>query len=220
MRIATAKEVLKEEGRFVLSMQMKDHFVSETATSSVEEKKQNAQGNSKFVIVLVLTLSLILALSTVLLVPLFVDGAEVTTASSGATLAPAQPRSSQSFEAMSDAVAVLGFTPSVPNTTPDGYQLKEIRVLDGDILELEYVSDQDVLLFRTALGAEDLSLTDTSVYAFTLSDEDGSVVRSYLGESQEELYLAIWAQEEASYALLSEKGLNESDMASIAGNIA
>ncbi len=201
-------------------MPIKAPITPETTTHAAEVKVQEAPKHSKKVIVLLLLLSLVLALSTVMLVPLFVDGAETIGSSSTATTASlAPPAPIQDFETLADASSVLGFTPHVPNAIPNGYQLHAIRALDGGILELEYISSQDVLLFRTAPGAEDLSLTDTHEYSFTLSDEDDAAVRTFMGDSTEKLFVAVWAQEDASYAVLSESGLNEQDMLNLTHSI-
>ncbi len=162
---------------------------------------------------------MVLAVGTVLVGPVLVSGAETTPASSGATVS-AVPAQVSNYETVSEAASVLGFTPKLPSDLPEEYRLAAIRTLDGGILEIEYQSNENVLFYRTALGANDLSLLGNTQLTFTLTEEDGAVVRSYAGESEDSLYVAVWAQDDASYAIVSEQALAQEEMQNISQSIA
>ncbi len=200
-------------------MQTEQNMSREVAAPTQDVKAKAVRKSSKKAVFIIFTISLILALSTVLLGPVFVDGAEVSTTSQNTTAA--EPSVSiQTFETTQEAAAVLGFAPRLPSAIPDGYQLAEIRALDGSVLELVYEARQNTISFRTALGTGDLSSSEEDEYAFALTDEDGAVIRSYAGSSQERMHTAVWVQDDASYAILAENGLTADEMRSIARSVA
>ncbi len=167
---------------------------------------------------LIFLLCLLVAVAAVLFVPMFVSGASVG-ASSVSAAATVQLQQEESFQDLASAAQALGFTPLVPQQLPEGYALSGIRALSGGVLEMEYAQGKNVLLFRTAPGADDLS-DDTSTYAFTATEKNGETARSYAGQSEQKLNLAVWAQGEASYSIQAAMGLPAADMRAMAESVA
>lgn len=149
--------------------------------------------------------------------PMFVGGASSQSSSvSAATVS--QPQAEQSFASLSDAAAALGFTPLVPAEVPAGFTLTAIRTLDGGMLELEYTSGRSSILFRTAPGSDDLS-GDNTEYAYTATIDEEGAARSYSGASEQKLNLAVWAQGDASYAVIAPQGLSTDEMHTITQSV-
>ncbi len=163
-------------------------------------------------------LCLLVAVSTVLFVPMFFGGA-ATASSTVAAASIAQPQAEQNFARLSDAAAALGFTPLSPRSLPQGYELTAISGLSGGILELQYTSGRESITFRTAPGTDDLSGT-TAEAPYTATEGATGIAYSFSGKSEQKLTEAVWTQGDASYAILSSTPLSADAMHSMAASLA
>lgn len=184
-------------------------------TAQVQAKAVNKRARKTGPLLLVFCLFVALALA--LFVPLFTGDAAA--AASSAPESQSQPQATQAYSSTEDAAAALGFAPALPGALPEGYRLVAIRSLEGGILEMEYASGHDSVLYRTAPGKDDLS-GDNSEYAFTRSEENGGVTRSYSGAAEDTWQLAVWADRSSAYAILAPSGLPAGDMRAMAESIA
>lgn len=166
---------------------------------------------------LLLFACLALAILTVLLVPLLVGGAAPADSSSHA--ATAVSYASQNVASPKAAEQALGFAPRLPATLPEGYSATAYRTLENGVFEVEYSTDKGVILFRTAPGKEDLS-GDLTEYAYTLTETVDGVARSYAGVAEQKLSLAVWADDTASYAIISPEGADAQNIKTMAESVA
>lgn len=185
-------------------------------SASQVEAKPREQASRKAAPFLFL-LCLVVAVAAVLFVPMFAGGA-VSASSSIVQATPVLLQQEDAFEDLDAAAKALGFAPKVPQQLPAGYTLTAIRALSGGVLEMEYASGKEAVLFRTAPGADDLS-DDATEYTFTATEEAGTVARSYAGQSQQKLSLAVWAADEASFSIQAASGIPAAEMRAMAESV-
>lgn len=174
---------------------------------------------------LILLACLVLAVASVLVVPMLVGG--TTPAQSQQSRAQARgvaPEAAAApvavaYDDAAAAVAALDINPALPTALPDGYALGAVAVLDGTVLELQLDGPGAVVL-RCAAGNEDLSGMDLDALAFSTYEETGVVTRRYAGASEDALYAAVWVSGDYTYALVSAEGLNAETMRLLAEPIA
>ena len=164
-----------------------------------------------------LGVGLALALVVVLLVPLLAGGSTPVAVRAAAPSAFAHVASYNSVE---DAQMAAGFEAVLPSVlTEDVARLTAVSVLEGDVLEFRYVlSGGEVILFRTALGNEDVSGV-TRDYTVTSTEEADGVIRTYAGTTEKLMNVCTWAAKDRTYAILAESGVDASVMRQIAESV-
>lgn len=175
--------------------------VVKTQHQKVRTRRNHHRKVSSFILVA----CIVLAVMTVLVVPLLVGGAAAPS-SVPAEAAPAQAEV-RAVSTMGEAGQALGFEAAAPAALPDGFELSAIRVVDGSVLELEYAGGKTPVVYRTASGSDDLTWTDAE-YAFTVTEEVDGVTRSYAGVAEQKLSVALWAEGGYSYALVASEGMD------------
>lgn len=169
-----------------------------------------------------LGLCLLLAIGCVLFVPLLVGGAlpassKIRSAEPGEAVQQ-EPVQLASYSSLEAACEELGYTPEVPDAVPEGYSLTAIRVVEGDILEMEYTAGRSRFLYRTAKGNDDLT-GDLTEYSYTVTEERDGVARSYAGVAEKKLNHAVWANGESSFAVVASDGIDNASMRLVAESI-
>lgn len=169
----------------------------------VELRKQRAKMVAPFLVVV----GLVIALLAVLFVPLLVSGTEpATQRDSRAVELPALGAEVANYDSVQEAVDHLDFSPHTPQTMPEGYTCTAARVLDNEVLEIEYKNGGDVVVYRTARGNEDLS-EDTNEYAFSAIENVDGTNRSYSGSDENKLHVAVWLNGNNSCVVTADKGV-------------
>ena len=165
----------------------------------------------------ILLCCLVLAVSVVLAAPLLMGGTMVVAAtpqeSSVQYYTARQP-----FPSPEAAAAALGFTPQVPAVLPEGYSADSAAVLDGIVFEQVYKNGKDEIVFRTAVGNDDLTFTDT-VYQYSVTQETGGVSRTYEGGSDKKLNICVWGNKGYSYAFVVPDGIAADSMYQMAESV-
>ena len=120
------------------------------------------------------------------------------------------------YKTVDEAVSALTFSPMLPTAVPSDYKLDYISALGSDFLQIVYKNGDKELMYRTAVGSEDIS-GDYNVYKnvkkvniagaeVTVREADGK-------------YSIIWNKGENAFALYSGGGLTEKDMTDIINNL-
>lgn len=120
------------------------------------------------------------------------------------------------YKTVDEAVSALTFSPMLPTAVPSDYKLDCISTLGSDFLQIVYKNGDKELMYRTAVGSEDIS-GDYNVYKnvkkvniagaeVTVREADGK-------------YSIIWNKGENAFALYSDGGLTEKDMTDIINNL-
>lgn len=160
---------------------------------------------------------LVLALLSVLVVPMVARGAAPAGSKAQSQAAPVD---AVSYSTLQDALAALGITPAVPGQLPEGFQVTACRAVNGNMLEMVFTSGKTELVFRAAAGSDDLSFANHEDYAYTANETVNGITRGYVGVSDKKLNLAVWGDGEYSYALVAEGGVDAAVMRQIAECIA
>ncbi|MDL2323810.1 hypothetical protein LJC61_01485 [Ruminococcaceae bacterium OttesenSCG-928-A16] len=194
---------------------------STSAISAAAVRVSNKQAHTRRAGWVIMLLCLALAVLSAVLVPLLVGGASPAIAAEPAVRATAAApvRAESSYTDLRTAEQELGFTPALPATMPANTVLTAIRVVDGDMLEMEYVLDNVTLLYRTAQSNEDLSDANRT-YTFTTTQEEDGVARMYSGSTENKLSLAVWAEGGKTYAIQTSNEINAETMKEIALSVA
>lgn len=165
---------------------------------------------------LLLCTCLLIAVSSVLLFPLLVGGSAPVDVSAASS--KPQEYNVVSVTNYKEAQQQLGFSPKMPANVPEEYKLTALRILDNSILEAEYTSGKEKIIYRTAPGNEDLS-GDTKEYPYTKTETVGDVARGYAGVAEKKLNIAVWATDGNSYAVMSKDGVDAEILVHIAESV-
>jgi hypothetical protein len=145
----------------------------------------------------------LLAVACVLFIPILVGGAF---SSQNSLNAVGEQETVVAYNSPAQAMQALAITPAFPAALPDGMRLTACRTVNGRVLEMEYQTDRQTLLFRVAAGNEDLSGVDYDTMAFTATEETSGVTRGYAGLSEKKLMCAVWADGGYTYAVVAKNG--------------
>lgn len=173
--------------------------------------------------IVMLTLCFLLAIGSVLLVPMLASGAvPVSAATKGVTAMQFVKESTAEvakteYTTLEQAKQAAGFDAVLPASLAG--KAVAYRVLDAGVLEVEYKLDKNTVFVRTAPGNEDVSMNQKD-YAFTVTEEVGGVTRSYAGATENKLSLAVWADAGNSFAVVADGGLDAEVVRQIAEEIA
>ncbi len=188
------------------------------AIAKVPSKKRTSKTGAAILII-----CLALAIIAVLVVPLLVGGAAPSSAAAPMAVAAVQQEALpqvESYDTAEQAVAAIGMQPKLPVQLPEGFELVAQRVVDGYMLEFEYINGRVVVLFRVAQGSEDLTGIATDSAAYTTSEEVQGIRRGYTGVSQNEFNSAVWIDGDYSYALVAQGGMAAEQMRQMAQGVA
>lgn len=163
----------------------------------------------------ILLVCLVLAILTVLLVPMLVGGA--VPATSRVTSSSSAPAEEKSFSSTADAQQMLGYQVALPSYIPEGYNCAAVRVLEGNILELQYTAGKDTFFYRMAAGTEDLT-EDATEYAYSTT-ASGEITRVYAGVSEKKLNTAVWTNDNFAFAVVAPSGIPAAELKQIAESV-
>lgn len=163
----------------------------------------------------------LIALLSVLVVPEFVSGAtpeDVASARAASSLAQ-EVQAVQSYGSVAEAMEAAGLRVALPASQPEGYLLTDARVVDGKMLELQYLFGRQEILFRVAQGKDDLSGADLTTFAYTATETVDEVTRSYAGASEKKYSLAVWANKGYSFAIVANSDLEPAALVAMAESV-
>jgi hypothetical protein len=118
---------------------------------------------------------------------------------------------------LAEARKAVGFKFAVPDTLPDGYQMKDIIVISKNLAEISSLKGNKKIVYRTAKGDADIS-GDYNVYdkvkTITIENTDITVK----GKS-DRINLATWKKNGISYSLFFDEAINEKTLSTIIESI-
>lgn len=188
-------------------------FSAESVRVSSQQAKTKKTGG------IILTICLAIAIFSAVLGPLVIGGAStVVAAETNTSTSAVVEKAVNSYKSVAEAEAELGFTPALP-TMPENVQLTDIRVVDGEMLEMAYKLDNFTLLYRTAKGNSDLSDTNLKcIFTSTQEDVDG-ISRMYSGASETKVSVVVWTEGDNAYTLQASANVNIDTLRSIAESL-
>lgn len=114
-------------------------------------------------------------------------------------------------ETLEKAEQLAGFEISLPEKMPEGFTLNAIRVIEKDMIEIDYINGDDKIYIRKAKGNEDIS-GDYNEYKENNTIEIGKLNVTTRGNDGM-IHVATWYDGDFAYAIganISEKGLDSS----------
>lgn len=173
--------------------------------------------NSRRFAPVALVICLAIALLGVALAPVLFGGESV--AARTTTRGDVAARETVAYASLEEATVALGFAPTLPGALPAGSSIRGVNVLDGYILEIEYITDAGPLVYRTAQGNEDLS-NGIDKYAYSANEQIGDITRTYFGSGESKLNVALWAADGFTFALLAPEGMSGGVLKAVAESVA
>ncbi len=188
-----------------------------TSSATRVAAAQNTGKTSLIILILCIAFALLL----VLVVPTVVGGASVSAAAGrSAAGAMQQQEQVQLYDTVQQAMQAAGLDVTLPTALPQEFELLEVGVANGNVLQMTYANGADTISFRAAVGSSDLSGINVDEYSFTATEKVGNVAREYVGNSAERFTAAVWTDSGNSYALVATSEMDAANMRLIAEGVA
>lgn len=146
---------------------------------------------------------LVMAIAAALALPMVLQGQTAAATPTGLGSAASGYTEAVSYGSIGDAVAAVGFEAKFPAMLQESATLTQVQVLDGSVLEAQYSTSKGTVIYRTAVGNDDISGVSTS-YAYSSTETSGEIARTYSGVTANVLSLAVWAHDGYTYAIIAD----------------
>lgn len=120
------------------------------------------------------------------------------------------------YETIDEALKAVNFNALYPANAPEGYEVSDIFVMSGEMLQIVYKNADNEIIYRTQKGTEDISgdcNTFKSTQALKVGDITASVRTSDNGMS------VIWTSNGLTYSVYSDKALTNESISSIISSV-
>lgn len=121
------------------------------------------------------------------------------------------------YESIADATKAISFESKLPEYIPEGYNLDNISVMSGDMLQIIYSKDSDCsIYFRSEKTTGDIS-GDYNMY-------ENSSVKNINGVSvtikiNEDTSNAIWQDGDIAYSVFARSAISEQELVNIVSSV-
>jgi hypothetical protein len=123
-------------------------------------------------------------------------------------------------DTLDDAKKIAGFTITIPEKMPEGYEKKLIQAVDNGMVQVFYENGEKELIIRKAKGSQDIS-GDYNEYKESKTITVGSLKVSTRGNNGK-VIVATWVDGDYSYSIntnLDDKGFNADIIRDMVGSI-
>lgn len=120
------------------------------------------------------------------------------------------------YETIDEALKAVNFNALYPANAPEGYEVSDIFVMSGEMLQIVYKNADNEIMYRTQKGTEDISgdcNTFKSTQALKVGDITASVRTSDNGMS------VIWTLNGLTYSVYSDKALTNESISPIISSV-
>lgn len=120
------------------------------------------------------------------------------------------------YETIDEALKAVNFNALYPTNAPEGYEVSDIFVMSGEMLQIVYKNADNEIIYRTQKGTGDISgdcNTFKSTQALKVGDITASVRASDNGMS------VIWTSNGLTYSVYSDKALTNESISSIISSV-
>lgn len=120
------------------------------------------------------------------------------------------------YETIDEALKAVNFNALYPTNAPEGYEVSDIFVMSGEMLQIVYKNADNEIMYRTQKGTGDISgdcNTFKSTQALKVGDITASVRTSDNGMS------VIWTSNGLTYSVYSDKALTNESISSIISSV-
>ena len=120
------------------------------------------------------------------------------------------------YETIDEALKAVNFNALYPANAPEGYDVSDIFVMSGEMLQIVYKNADNEIIYRTQKGTGDISgdcNTFKSTQALKIGDITASVRTSDNGMS------VIWTSNGLTYSVYSDKALTNESISPIISSV-
>ncbi len=120
------------------------------------------------------------------------------------------------YETIDEALKAVNFNALYPANAPEGYEVSDIFVMSGEMLQIVYKNADNEIIYRTQKGTGDISgdyNTFKSTQVLKVGDITASVRTSDNGMS------VIWTSNGLTYSVYSDKALTNESISSIISSV-
>ena len=112
-----------------------------------------------------------------------------------------------------EVAAILGYEIESPQSMPKGYTTSDISLVNSSIVEIQYQGDDDIITYRTVKTSSNLSQANEAYeYMEIVNINSVDVV---LKGTEELYYNAVWSDDEDSFSITSNNGVERQVMIDI-----
>jgi hypothetical protein len=145
-----------------------------------------------------------------------VSNAETSAETTGKdeNLRPANPF--VTCQTIEEAADRAGFSLTAPESR-EGYSEKQIQAIEGEMIQIRYLSGEDEILIRKAAAEGDISgdYTNYTVQKTVSADEKEVVLKG----NDETMHLAVWSDGEFSFSAWVKGGMEEEQLLELVKNV-
>ncbi len=120
------------------------------------------------------------------------------------------------YKTIDEAKKAVSFKAVTPASLPEGYKFDSVSVMGSDFLQVFYKNEDKEILYRVAVGNEDIS-GDYNIYDKTDTVQTDGVDIT-IKCNADKCYTAVW-NDGASYSLSSRGGIDKDEMIKIAESV-
>ena len=120
------------------------------------------------------------------------------------------------YETIDEALKAVNFNALYPANAPEGYEVSDIFVMSGEMLQIVYKNADNEIMYRTQKGTEDIS-GDCNVYENVQTVKISGTDVTLKGDG-EKISVAVWNNENA-YSISSSYGTDKETIIKIIENI-
>lgn len=126
------------------------------------------------------------------------------------------PNSFTEYKTIDEAKKAVGFKAVTPASLPEGYKFDSVSVMGSDFLQVFYKNEDKEILYRVAVGNEDIS-GDYNTYKKTESLKAGEYTVTV--RRSEESSSVIWTDGDFTYAIEANGSLSDKEITQIIASI-
>lgn len=120
------------------------------------------------------------------------------------------------YETIDEALKAVNFNALYPANAPEGYEVSDIFVMSGEMLQIVYKNADNEIMYRTQKGTGDIS-GDCNTFKSTQALKVGDIIASV--RTSDNGMSVIWTSNGLTYSVYSDKALTNESISSIISSV-
>lgn len=120
------------------------------------------------------------------------------------------------YKTIDKALKAVNFSALYPANAPAGYEVSDIFVMSGEMLQIVYKNADNEIMYRTQKGTEDIS-GDYNIFKSTQDLKVGDITASV--RASDNGMSVIWTSNGLTYSVYSDKALTNESISSIISSV-
>ncbi|OOM21481.1 hypothetical protein [Clostridium beijerinckii] len=118
---------------------------------------------------------------------------------------------SQEYKTLDEAEKALNLKVSQLKTLPTGFKVESVSVISNELIQVDYNNGNSNMVFRAGKSTDNIS-GDYNTYQVKTTVKVNGIDVTLQGNKNEEYNLATWKEDDISYSISTEDGINEKTM--------